>query len=384
MESNKKKYGQFFTTNYEYILSGMTIPSTIKNIVEPFAGGKDLLSFIKNKEKYKIEMYDIEPKYDDIIKRDTLLNPVDLNNKFAITNPPYLARNKSNNKEIFDKYNMNDLYKCYISQLISSENHTGGIIIIPLNFFCSIRKNDILLRKNFLAKYKIVKLNIFEERVFEDTSYTVSSFQYEKKTGTVDSEVNMIIYKNGKILKSLSIELNKKNNFTIGGEVYQLPYSEKYSITRLTSDNKKDTLQITNLLVKCIDDNLNSKINLSIVEDKDIYIDDTPNSSARTYATLIVKPSINKDKQKKLAESFNNYLNQLRDKYNSLFLTNYRESKDIARKRISFDLVYQIVGYLLDKMDKDEINKQTNDTPPKKLLEGKSKKKKNKVKEIEV
>jgi hypothetical protein len=31
-----------------------------------------------------------------------------------------------------------------------------------------------------------------------------------------------------------------------------------------------------------------------------------------------------------------------------LFLTNYRESKDIARKRISFDLVYLIVGYLLE------------------------------------
>ena len=36
-----------------------------------------------------------------------------------------------------------------------------------------------------------------------------------------------------------------------------------------------------------------------------------------------------------------------REKYHSLFLTNYRESKDIARKRISFDLVYQIVGHLL-------------------------------------
>jgi hypothetical protein len=37
------------------------------------------------------------------------------------------------------------------------------------------------------------------------------------------------------------------------------------------------------------------------------------------------------------------------DKYNSLFLTNYRESKKIARKRISFDLAYKIVGMLLKK-----------------------------------
>lgn len=31
--------------------------------------------------------------------------------------------------------------------------------------------------------------------------------------------------------------------------------------------------------------------------------------------------------------------------YNSSKITNYRESKDIARKRISFSLVYQIVGF---------------------------------------
>ena len=32
----------------------------------------------------------------------------------------------------------------------------------------------------------------------------------------------------------------------------------------------------------------------------------------------------------------NKFLNEKRDEYNSLFLTNYRESNSIARKRISF------------------------------------------------
>ena len=40
-------------------------------------------------------------------------------------------------------------------------------------------------------------------------------------------------------------------------------------------------------------------------------------------------------------------LEDYREKYHSLFLSNYRESKDICRKRISFDLVSTIVGYLL-------------------------------------
>ena len=44
---NKKKLGQFYTTNYEYILSNMEIPDNVKTIVEPFVGNGDLLNFIK-------------------------------------------------------------------------------------------------------------------------------------------------------------------------------------------------------------------------------------------------------------------------------------------------------------------------------------------------
>lgn len=119
-----------------------------------------------------------------------------------------------------------------------------------------------------------------------------------------------------------------------------------YKISRLTNKNK--TKQNTNILIKCIDDNINSKIGLTIVSNEAIYIDETPNQTARTYATLIIEPKIDLDKQKILADKFNSFLESHRIKYNSLFLANYRESKDIARKRISFDLVYRIVEHILD------------------------------------
>jgi hypothetical protein len=135
----------------------------------------------------------------------------------------------------------------------------------------------------------------------------------------------------------------------IGGEIYNLPLKNTYKITRLTKKNKSNSN--TNILVKCIDDNMNSKIGLSFVEDKDIYIDDTPNQTARTYATLIIEPKIDKSKQKQLIIKFNKYLEKYRKTYNSLFLTNYRESKDIARKRISFDLIYSITSYILENFD---------------------------------
>ena len=82
---SKQILGQFYTTNHEYIFQGMVIPDNITNIIEPFTGNGDLVIFIekeqeKNNVKYIIECYDIEPKKDYIIKKDTIKNPL-LKNK---------------------------------------------------------------------------------------------------------------------------------------------------------------------------------------------------------------------------------------------------------------------------------------------------------------
>lgn len=346
--SSKKRLGQFYTTNYEYILQNMTIPDYMcdKIIIEPFTGNADLVKFIDD-SKYKIECYDIDPKKDFIIKRDTLLEPPNYNNKYVITNPPYLARNKSTDKKIFDKYKTNDLYKCFIIELLTNYC-LGGIIILPLNFFSSIRISDINLRKKFLEKYKILMINIFEEQVFNDTTYTICSMQFELNIDKINNDIDVYCYPDN---KKIIINLNKNNNYIIGGDIYNLNIKNKYTIYRLTSKNIDD--KNTNILAKCIDDNI--KINLSIVNDTDLFIDATENQSARTYATLIIKPKIDIETQKKVVKKFNEYLNENRKKYNSLFLTNYRE---FGRKRISYDLIYSIVGYILENDAEIGINHQ--------------------------
>ena len=340
---NKQNLGQFYTTNYKYILQNMYIPNDIIDIVEPFAGNGDLLNFIE-KNKYNIECYDIDPKHNYIIKQDTLLNPPNLNNKFILTNPPYLARNKCNNKRLFNLYNTNDLYKCFMQILINSTCQ-GGILIVPLNFICSIRKNDIELRKNFIKKYDIININIFEENVFDDTSYAICSFQFILKIDTIENNTRCYIYP---LNIKINFILNNNNNYIIGGDIYNLTQNKKYKIERATSKYKEDTY-FTNILVKCIDDNINNKIRLSIInnEDKNKYIDNTPNLTARSYAILVIEPKISIDIEHILVNNFNIFLNDYRNKYNSLFLTNYRESNTIARKRISFNLVYEICNYLL-------------------------------------
>jgi hypothetical protein len=241
---------------------------------------------------------------------------------------------------MFDKNDVNDLYKCHIKDLLTN-NPIGGIIIIPLNFFCSIRNMDIELRKNFLNTYIVKQLNIFEENVFNDTTYTVCSFQYEYKPNS-NQIIPITIYPSK---NNLNFLLNEENNYTIGGEIYNIENNNDYKITRLLEKE----IANTNLVLKAIDDNENSKIKLEYVSNDEIYYGKI---SARTYATLTITPKISDEVQQKIANDFNEYLNDKRDKYNSLFLTNYRESKKIARKRISFDLAYKIVGMLLKKYSK--------------------------------
>lgn len=339
--SSKSQLGQFYTTNYDYILQNLSVPDNITHIVEPFVGNGDLLNFL-DQEKYKLELYDIDPKIENAIHQDTLLNPPNYNNKFVLTNPPYLARNKNKNKTIYDKYNCNDLYKCFIKTLINSKCQ-GGIIIIPLNFICSIRAADIELRKLFFEKFHIDKMNIFEERVFDDTSYTVCSILFTNKLPNKLSTI--YIYPSKQILE---VKFTKENSFMIGGEIYNLPFNKQYKIERATKQNKT-TDYLTNILVKCIDDNINSKLGFKVVEDKDRYIDNTPNLTARSYATLIINKKLTLDEQKELVKKLNTYLNEQRDKYHSLFLTNYRESNSIARKRISFDLAFKLCNYILSE-----------------------------------
>lgn len=332
----KKNLGQFYTTNYEYILQGLNIPQKIKTIIEPFTGAGDLLNFIPNDYSSTIEKYDIDPKCDGVIQRDTLKNPPIYKDKFILTNPPYLARNKAIDKTIFELYNQNDLYKCFLQSIIN-DVCIGGIIIIPLNFWCSIRKSDVELRKRFLEYYSIECVNIHKEASFIDTGYTICAIQFTSTRSATPAK--WIVYPEN---KQLFFDLY---NYTIGGEIYDLPQTKTIIIERLTSKNiTRATIEKTktNILVKCIDDS--DKINLSLVDETQIYIDTTPKLSARSYTGLMISPALTLEQQKQLVDKFNKIFNEWRQRYNSLFLTNYREGN---RKRISFTLVFEIINYII-------------------------------------
>jgi hypothetical protein len=332
---SKKRNGQFYTVNSAYILQGLPFsPDT--TVVEPFAGQGDLLTWLGT--TLPVEAYDIEPKHKDVVQRDTLLNPPSYADKWVLTNPPYLARNKCEDKVVFDKYETNDLYKCF---LLSLQNCKGGIIIIPAGFFFSPRAVDVHVRNTFMTNYRVLKVNYFEETVFPDTTTTVVAIAFEKaQTPLTVQHVPWVCFP---CKKEQTFTMSKEYDWIIGGEMYSLPSASGIKVSRYVEGKSKEG--ITSMTLNALDSGTQQgRIQL---EYKPGFVYPAKECS-RTYATLCLSGiSLSEEKQKELCKSFNALLEEKRRETWSLFLPQYRESKEYARKRIPFELAYTIVLHLL-------------------------------------
>jgi hypothetical protein len=334
---SKKDRGQFYTSNHAYILEGFDKPSS--KVIEPFAGKGDLLDWL-NHDKWVA--YDIDPKRDDIEQRDTLLHPPCYKDSYIITNPPYLARNKCSSKALFDKYTTNDLYKCFINSLVQQEHGClGGIFIIPAGFFLSPRDIDTKCRDAFMSKYRITKVKYFEETVFPDTPTTVVAFSFVKSDVPLTSQY--VVWEQRPSGTCKTFEMKRDNRWIIGGDVYNLKTNPDVKISRFVKDRKCENL--TNLTLCALDSGTEvGRIHLKYEKDYVYQGIDT----SRTFATLcIAGVKLSEDEQIQISKQFNEFLESRRRRDWSLFLPQYRESKEYARKRIPFDLAYKIVSNLL-------------------------------------
>ncbi len=376
----KKQNGQFFTKNSDYILSGFSQYIKNKNAVDPYAGNKDLIVWAKKSGVKSILGFDVDKNYVDnkiVFLKDSINSPQKY--KFVITNPPYLHKNKAdrNTKEkYFNGYNsqFEDLYQLSIKSVFDSDE---GILIVPLNFLSA--ENSGKIRDLFFDKFKILKLNIFSEQVFEDTTYNVISFYFKKRED--DSSENKIfatIFPDG---KKVELILEKQYNWQFGGEfVNRVKKTKNYlGIFRLTEEylrsgeykvemalqNIKDkkVFHINSDLKKLIGNNILFLRAIDSKNGKKIQLEDIRDykikglvgkKTSRNMAHLIFKKGIPIVDQEKLMIDFNVKLNEEREKYSSYFLTNFRDNN---RKRISFDLVYKFLNYIYTN-EKDSTNRQ--------------------------
>jgi hypothetical protein len=324
---SKKDRGQFYTVNHEYILKGLERPPKGARVIEPFAGQGDLLDWLGD----ACEAYDIEPKDARVQRRDTLADPPNYEGAWVITNPPYLARNKSKDKTHFDAYDTNDLYKCFMYTL---KDCLGGILIIPVGFFLSPRDVDVKCRDFFMSRYIIGRVRCFEEQVFPDTTTAVVAFSFtraEKPTTVQD-----VLWERVPGGQTKVFPMRAHEKWIVGGDVYDIPLNPGVRITRYVDDPKG----LTQLTLHALDD-----CTMTCSKD-DVY---KGKHTSRTYATLCIHGlELTEAQQCELAERFNAYLKKKREDTWSLFLPQYRE---FTRKRLPFDLAYAIVHKIIRDMD---------------------------------
>jgi len=377
---SKKQLGQFFTTNSDYILVGLEKFIAGKEVTDPFVGGGDLSVWAKKNKAKSVRGFDIDARFIDNILNfynDSLLNSQDY--KFVLTNPPYLNINKAT-KETKEKYFKNhgfeDLYQISLASIMNSDE---GIVIVPINFLSA--ENSRKIRKAFFSKFKIIQMNYFKHQVFKDTTYNVVAFYYKKADKPFNSfKIKTYIYPKKKII---DIELSRKFDWAIGGEYLNNVKNQKnlLDIYRLTeehvengsqkisvaynhinsklfvnvSNNFRNLVESNLILLRAIDSGTEEgKIRLENIKKYNVEcLISKPSSRNMIY--LVFNNPITPEDQLELIELFNKEINDLRENYLSLFLTNFRDND---RKRISFDFVYKLLNYLYFEQVKPRLRPQ--------------------------
>lgn len=346
MQTAKQKNGQFYTTRCAYILDGLALPPPdIRCLMEPFAGQGDLLEWVRSVGYGgPIESYDIDPKRNDIVQRDTLLDPPDYTNAWVLTNPPYLARNKSSSKTVYDNYGSNDLYKCFLLSISIPAVCRGGVCIVPAGFFFSPRDIDTRCRDYFMRSYRITGVRYFEEAVFDDTSTTVVAIAFEKSEALLTEQTVQWTFLPLNIQREF--HTSASTGWIVGGELYTLPVPACISVRRtVVGQPLKPGEQQTHMTLRAVDSGTTTgRISLDY---KSGYIYPAKECS-RSYATIrITGLTLSDDDQESLCREFGEFLEEKRHQLSSLFLPQFRESKEYARKRIPFELAYRIILTLL-------------------------------------
>lgn len=361
----KQQFGQFFTKNTDYILSGFSHFVKGKNVTDPFAGAGDLLNWAKSNGAKSVVGFDIDDSLVDnsiVYKNDSL--KVAKKYEFVLTNPPYLYQNKMDDNSVLRHSKHTDLYQLALEKIMDSDE---GIAIVPVNFLSA--ENSKYIRQIFLEKFEILKVNYFTEQVFDDTAYNVIAFYYRKKSQLSDSmEIIFNFFPDGmqKIIKTY-----RRYDWQIGGDFLACvkKYENKLKIKRL----EEDDLQKGEIPVVVAYNHLNNgcelhvdrntwkvmKNNIIVLKaidtgsvDGKICLDDIrkygydaliSKKSSRNQINLVFPDFVSVTEQEELIRLFNQELDDKREEYSSLFMTNYR---DKGRKRISFAFAYDFINYL--------------------------------------
>jgi hypothetical protein len=207
-----------------------------------------------------------------------------------------------------------------------------------------------------METYKITKVKYFEESVFNDTTTTVVAFSFVKADTVLYEQ--LVEWEILPAKETRVFQMSSKNNWIIGGDIYNLLVPKSIHIRRSVEGQPlKEGEQQTCMTLAALDSGTKDG-RIRIVYKKD-YVYPAKECS-RTYATLRITGKIlSEQEQIQLCGAFNDFIEEKRKETWSLFLPQFRESKEYARKRIPFELAYRILLYLIHRQSSSETIQNT-------------------------
>lgn len=414
---NKHKYGQHYTPKIltdKYVNLFKKLKEKKICVVDPFVGeGNLLLEYLSQfskeeaiellKEK-KIKGFDIDKKTlertkkrfkdiydldDELLKELFIVNNSLKTNKtkiddFILTNPPYLARNVCKKKypKDFKKNFENNKFKDYYEIALNKYKKNEGFWIIPTNFITSEYLTET--RKKLFNVFNFKNINVFEFPIFKDTRISVISFHLKYKKEEQD-ELNINFVKEDSE-KEIKISLTEKGEIcsdwleetTCSGEFIkqgllreQIPYgeielnvlNEDYVIEKIkTTKEMEHKLKNNILFLRATDTGSKTGVlGLYTLNElfKNNYSDLEPVSlvtkkTSRLCVPLFFLEDISIEEQLKIKDLVNKKLKKYREKYHSVFLTNFKNTTNkISRKRISFKEIYGLIEKSIIEIKKE-------------------------------
>lgn len=335
-QNEQQALGQFFTTKAERILEGWEHYVLGQVCIDPFAGEWDLLNWAQKNGAKDLIAFDIEPTNEETTFNDSLLNLPDCSNRFLISNPPYLAANKSKGRgrEYFEKWKMNDYYKCHLAAL-QSQNVERGIMIIPSNFWC---ESSTVARSLFLSHYRVIEAKYWTEPIFCNATTGITAFVFERKNNGNEEFplVPLTLLPANKVIK-----MNLNNKFVLhGGDYLESIQNPKYHFKKITG--VEQLINKTNIIFSALDGGR--------------YCSGFHYNSGNT---LITKPSIittyqlycsdyqfSEQQQLLAVERANKILTEKRNEFDSMFLSNYMGARQkIISARIMNNILSEAFEY---------------------------------------
>jgi hypothetical protein len=331
-QNTKQSLGQYFTTNADAILDGYQHLVVNKQVMDPFAGGSDLLNWAMRNGATDIQGYDLVPQSPNITQNDSLVNPPSYSGYMLVTNPPYLSANKcrTGDRRAYDIWQEGDYYKCHLASL-DTMDCDEALEIVPSNFFCESR--DSIRRRLFKSHY-IASAKYWNQPVFDDATTGICVLHLRRGVRAVQ-QFKLTLLPDNIIV---DIELKSEYKYLYGEEFF-----EYIKDTRPINVIKTDvgmSAPNTNIIVGLLDNGARA-VGLSYNEDAAIYCNV---KSFTTYQLTLPEYTLTDIQQRSIVELFQSKMRYYRDKYHSMFLSNYMGP---AQKILSRSYVHTLLSRVM-------------------------------------